>query len=165
MLWLLELELSPLAAAAGGLAFEIAPYRVMQSRGHLLGPISLLLPLALWAFERARRSDDQRWWWLSRLALVSIPLSDRSTSRSARSPSTCSTRSAGRAAYRPLFEASVGVVAAILAGVFIRYAVIDGSIDAGGRSLAEVNVYSATGLDFVSRNARHGARRSSSSAG
>ena len=54
MLWLLELELSLLAAAAGGLAFEIAPYRVMQSRGHLLGPTSLLLALALWAFERAR---------------------------------------------------------------------------------------------------------------
>ena len=66
MLWLRELELSPLAAAAGGLAFEIAPYRLAQSRGHLLGPISLLLPLALWAFERARRSDDRRWWWLSR---------------------------------------------------------------------------------------------------
>ena len=55
--------------------YEIAPYRLVQSRGHLLGPISLLLPLALWAFERARKTGDQRWWWASRAALVSIPLS------------------------------------------------------------------------------------------
>ena len=68
LLWLRELELSRFAAAVGGLVFEIAPYRVMQSRGHLLGPISILLPLALWAFERARKTGDQRWWWLSRSA-------------------------------------------------------------------------------------------------
>ena len=61
--------------AAGGLAFEIAPYRIMQSRGHLLGPISLLLPLALWAFERARATGRRRWWALSIAALASIPLS------------------------------------------------------------------------------------------
>jgi hypothetical protein len=156
MLWLRELALSPLAAAAGGLAFEIAPYRLAQSRGHLLGPISMLLPLALWAFERARRSDDQRWWWLSRLALVSIPLSGQVHLALAAIPfyllyAICRTR-----AYRPLFEASVGAVAAILAGVFIRYAVIEGSIDEGGRSLSEVRVYSATGLDLVTRHARHG---------
>ena len=34
---------------------------------------------------------------------------------------------------------------------------IDGSIDEGGRSLSEVKVYSATGLDLVTRHARHGA--------
>jgi hypothetical protein len=120
------------------------------------GPISLLLPLALWAFELARRSDSQRWWWLSRLALVSIPLSGQVHLALAAIPfyflyAICRTR-----AYRPLFEASVGVVAAILAGVFIRYAVIEGSIDQGGRSLSEVKVYSATGLDLVTRHARHG---------
>ncbi len=156
MLWLRELGLSRLAAVAGGLAFEIAPYRVAQSRGHLLGPVSLLLPLALWAFERARRSDDQRWWWLSRAALVSIPLSGQVHLALAAIPfyllyAVCRTR-----AYRPLFEASLGAVAAVLAGVLIRYTVIAGSIDAGGRKLSEVNVYSATGLDLVTRHARHG---------
>ena len=75
LLWLRELELSRFAAAAGGLAFEIAPYRVMQSRGHLLGPISILLPLALWAFERARTTGRTGWWALSIAALASIPLS------------------------------------------------------------------------------------------
>jgi len=44
----------------------------------------------------------------------------------------------------------------VLAGVLIRQTVIAGSIDSGGRSLAEVRVYSATGFDFLSRNTRHG---------
>jgi hypothetical protein len=50
----------------------------------------------------------------------------------------------------------VGVIDSVLAGVLIRQTVIAGSIDSGGRSLAEVRVYSATGLDFLSRHARHG---------
>jgi hypothetical protein len=71
--WLRELGLPRGPALAGGLAFAIAPYRVQQSVGHLLGPISVLLPLALFAFERGRR----RPWWhaLAALALASIPLS------------------------------------------------------------------------------------------
>jgi hypothetical protein len=154
MLWLLELEVSLLAAAAGGLAFEIAPYRVMQSRGHLLGPISLLLPLALWAFERARRTERRGWgWWLlSWLALASIPLSGQVHLALGAIPfyvlyAVC--RSTER---RVLIATGVGVVAAVLAGVLIRLTVIE----SGGRSLGEVRVYSATGLDFLSRHARHG---------
>jgi hypothetical protein len=50
--WLRELGLPRGPALAGGLVFAIAPYRVQQSVGHLLGPISILLPLSLWAFER-----------------------------------------------------------------------------------------------------------------
>ena len=53
-LWLRELGLPLGAALVGGLAFAIAPYRVAQSTGHLLGPISILLPLTLWAIERRR---------------------------------------------------------------------------------------------------------------
>jgi hypothetical protein len=156
MLWLLELELSPVAAAAGGLAFEIAPYRVMQSRGHLLGPTSLLLPLALCAFERARRSGHWGWWALSWAALASIPLSGQVHLALGAIPffvlyALC--RSTER---RVLIGTGVGAVLAILAGVLIRLTVIAGSIDAGGRSLAEVRVYSATGLDFLSRHTRHG---------
>src|SRR5438093_4553345 len=72
--WLRELGLPRGPALAGGLAFAIAPYRVQQSVGHLLGPISILLPLALWSFERGRRGSA---WWLglSAAALASIPLS------------------------------------------------------------------------------------------
>jgi hypothetical protein len=155
-LWLLELELSLLAAAAGGLVFEIAPYRVMQSRGHLLGPTSLLLPLALWAFERARRSGGWAWWVLALIALASIPLSGQVHLALGAIPffalyAVCRTR-----ARRDLIATAVGVVAAVLAGVLIRLTVIEGSIDEGGRSLREVRVYSATGLDFLTRHARHG---------
>src|SRR4029450_5230573 len=57
---------------------------------------------------------------------------------------------------RVLVGTAVGAVLAVLAGVLIRQTVIAGSIDSGGRSLAEVRVYSATGFDFLSRNTRHG---------
>ena len=179
LLWLRELGLSRFAAAAGGLAFEIAPYRVMQSRGHLLGPISLLLPLALWAFERARKSGDQRWWWLSRVALVSIPLSGQvhlalgaipfyvlyAACRSRERPGVGLTEPvrsggggfAGAGAGRVWIETAIGAAAAVLAGVLIRLTVIAGSIDDGGRSLKEVKVYSADGVDLLSRHVRHGA--------
>ncbi|HKP19239.1 MAG TPA: hypothetical protein VJT84_12220 [Gaiellaceae bacterium] len=155
-LWLRALEVSTIAAVAGGLAFEIAPYRLMQSRGHLLGPTSLLLPLALWAFERARESDRQAWWWLSRAALVSIPLSGQVHLAIGAIPFyvlyvLCRTRES-----RALIETLVGTAAALLAGVLIRLTVIAGSIDEGGRSLNEVRVYSATGRDFLSRGVRHG---------
>jgi hypothetical protein len=179
LLWLRELGLSRFAAAAGGLVFEVAPYRVMQSRGHLLGPISLLLPLALWAFERARKTGDQRWWWLSRAALVSIPLSGQvhlalgaipfyvlyAACRSRDRPGVGSTEPvrsggggfAGAGAERVWIETAIGAAAAVLAGVLIRLTVISGSIDDGGRSLKEVKLYSADGLDLVSRHVRHGA--------
>jgi hypothetical protein len=155
-LWLRELDLSVLAATAGGLAFEIAPYRLMQSRGHLLGPTSLLLPLALLAFERARTTGKQRWWWLSRAALVSIPLSGQVHLAIGAIPfyvlyAICRTRDR-----RALLESGIGTVAAVLAGVLIRVTVIAGSIDEGGRSLREVRAYSADGLDLVSRSVRHG---------
>jgi hypothetical protein len=156
MLWLLRLELSLLAAAAGGLAFEIAPYRVMQSRGHLLGPTSLLLPLALWAFERARASGRWGWWVLSWAALASIPLSGQVHLALAAIPFFLLYALCRTTERRDLIATAVGVTLAVLAGVLIRATVISGSIDSGGRSLREVRVYSATGLDFVTRHARHG---------
>jgi hypothetical protein len=154
LLWLREPELAPLAAAAGGLAFEIAPYRIAQSRGHLLGPISLLLPLALWAFERAHRSGRRGWWLLSCLALVSIPLSGQVHLALGAIPfyvlyAVCRSRER-----RVLVETAIGTAAAVLAGVLIKVTVIDGSIDSGGRSLREVNAYSATGIDLVTRHVR-----------
>src|SRR6185312_1671343 len=59
-------------------------------------------------------------------------------------------------ARRVLVATGIGAALAVLAGVLIRETVIAGSIDAGGRSLAEVRVYSATGLDFLTRHVRHG---------
>src|SRR5580765_4982633 len=73
--WLRALGLPRGASLVGGLVFALAPYRVAQSAGHLLGPISVLIPLALWAFERSRRGSR---WWLAGAgaALASIPFSD-----------------------------------------------------------------------------------------
>jgi hypothetical protein len=156
-LWLRELGLSRLAAAAGGLVFEVAPYRIEQSRGHLLGPISLLLPLAFWSFERARRTGKLRWWCVSWVALVSIPLSGQVHLALGAIPfyvlyGICRVRDR-----RTWIGTAVGTAAGVLAGLSIWLTVINDSIDQGGRSLREVRVYSATGLDFLSRNVRHGA--------
>ena len=63
--WLRALGLSRGAALAGGLVFALAPYRVGQSTGHLLGLIAFLLP-AVAARPRAaalrlgRRSRSRR---------------------------------------------------------------------------------------------------------
>ena len=153
-LWLLELGLPRGAAVAGGLVFALAPYRVAQSAGHLRGPVSVLLPLALWAFERARRGS--RWWLaVAGAALASIPFSDAHLALGA-VPffllyAVCRTRD-------PLLlgGALLGVLAGIGAGVLVQHVAISGSISSGGRSLREVAHYSADGLDFVTRHRRHG---------
>ena len=140
MLWLLELELSLLAAAAGGLAFEIAPYRVMQSRGHLLGPTSLLLALALWGFERARATGRWWWWAISWLALASIPLSGQVHLALGAIPFYVLYALCRSTARSVVVGTGVGAIVAVLAGVLIRQTVIAGSIDSGGRSLAGTRV-------------------------
>jgi hypothetical protein len=152
-LWLRELRLPVGAALVGGLVFALAPYRVAQSAGHLRGPVSALLPLALWAFERLLRGSR---WWLAAAgaALASIPFSDVHLALGA-VPffllyALCRTRDvavlAGAAA-----ATALGVGTALLVGHFA----VSG-IGSGGRSLREVARYSATGLDFVTRHPRHG---------
>ena len=66
--WLRSLGLPRGAALVGGLAFALAPYRVAQSTGHLLGPISLFLPLSLLAIEKRKP------FWAA-AAITAIPLS------------------------------------------------------------------------------------------
>ena len=153
--WLRELGLPRGPALAGAVAFSLAPYRVEQTVGHLLGPISVLLPLSLFAFERGLKG--RRWWHLlAGLSLASIPLSGQVHLALGAIPffalyAVCRTREP-----RALAAAGGGVVAAIGAGILIRQATIVGSLDSGGRTLAEVAAYSATGLDFLTRHERHG---------
>ncbi len=153
-LWLRELRLPRGAALAGGLAFALAPYRVVQSAGHFRGPISILLPLALYAFERSRRGS--RWWLAAAAAaLASIPFSDLHLAFGA-IPfflvyAVCRTRDP-----RILAGAVVGVLVAVGAGLLVVGVSVRGSIGSGGRSLREVAHYSAEGLDFVTRHGRHG---------
>ena len=153
-LWLRELRLHAGAALCGGLAFELAPYRVAQSAGHLRGMIAVLLPLALWAFERSRRGS--RWWLaLAAASVASIPFSDLHLALGA-VPfffvyALCRTRDPWR-----LLGAAAGVALAVGAALLVRKLAISGSIASGGRSLQEVAFYSADGLDFVTRHRRHG---------
>jgi hypothetical protein len=140
--WLRALGLGRGAALAGGLVFALAPYRVGQSTGHLLGLVSFLLPALLLALER------RRWWWAG-AALVAIPLSGQLHLALgailicvgygwARVP---------RGQRRPVL-AVAGVAAA--AGVLVQQTVVAGSV-AGGRSFAQVERYSAEVSDFVHR--------------
>ena len=148
-LWLRELRLPVTAALVGGLVFALAPYRVAQSAGHLRGPISALLPLALWAFERSRRGS--RWWLVAAAAaLASIPFSDVHLAL-------------GAIPFFLLYAlcrgGRIGAVAAIVPAVAAALLVghfSTSGIGSGGRSLREVIHYSATGLDFVTRHPRHG---------
>jgi glycosyl transferase family 87 len=153
-LWLRELGLPLGAASVGGLVFALEPYRVAQSAGHLRGPISALLPLALWAFERSRHGS--RWWLAATAAaLASIPFSDVHLSLGAipffllyaLCRSRDRVRLAGAAA-----ATGIAVASALVVGSFA----VSGSIGSGGRSLREVAHYSASGLDFVTRHPRHG---------
>lgn len=155
-LWLRQLGLHAGAAIVGGLAFEIAPYRLEQTAtGHLLGPISLLLPLSLWTFERARRGS--RWWLVpSAAAIASIPASGQVHLALGAIPFYVAYVLVRTRARWPLAGAAVGVALGIAASVLVWLYVIDGSIGEGGRSLRQVGHFSAGWLDFVARNERHG---------
>jgi hypothetical protein len=116
--------------------------------------IAVLLPLALWAFERSRRGSP---WWLALAgaAIASIPFSDVHLALGA-VPfflvyALCRTRDPLR-----LLGAAAGVALALGAALLIDKLAISGSIASGGRSLQEVAFYSADGLDFVTRHRRHG---------
>jgi hypothetical protein len=153
--WLRQLGLGRGAALVGGLAFALGPYRVAQSTGHFRGPISILLPLALFAFERSLKGS--RWWLvLAGAALGSIPFSDIHLALAA--VPFFLLYVILRTFRRP--RELLGGVAAGLAGVgaslLVAGLTIPGSITGGGRSLQEVALYSAEAADFVTRHVRTG---------
>jgi hypothetical protein len=154
--WLRELGLGMSAALVGGLAFEVAPYRLEQTAaGHLLAPISALLPLSLWTFERTRRGS--RWWLLpSALAIASIPASGQVHLALGAVPFYLAYVLVRTRAPWPVVGAVVGVALATVAGVLVWLFTIDGSIGEGGRSLRQVGRFSADWLDFIVRHDRHG---------
>jgi hypothetical protein len=161
-LWLRELDLPPAAAALGGLAFELAPYRLLQSGGHLLGWAAVLLPLALWAFERSRRAETARaarlWGALAAASAVSIPLSGQLHLALGALP-FLTVYAAVRYSRAASFWAWGGVLAGAVAGLVAEAVVVGGSTESEGRSLAEVAYYSASPLDIVSRWRLHGPER------
>jgi hypothetical protein len=140
--WLRSLGLPRGAALVGGLAFALAPYRVAQSAGHLIGPISLFLPLSLLAVEKRKP------FWAA-AALTAIPLSGQVNLALGAVPfffAYAFVRGRG------WLDAVPGTVTALAASeLYQRYA-IHGSLHEHGRSLAEVGKYSARWVDFVSRH-------------
>jgi hypothetical protein len=153
-LWLRCLALAPWPAAIGGLIFAIAPYRLEQSAGHLLGWAAVFVPLALWAIERSRAAPSpargHAWGVLAAAALVSVPLSGQVHLALGAIPLTVAYAAVR---FRPVaFGWTLGgAVAGIGVGLAIRYALIAGSAEERGRSTSELRHYSAEPLDFLNR--------------
>jgi hypothetical protein len=146
--WLRALGLGRGPALVGGLVFAIAPYRVGQSVGHLLGPVSMLIPLTLLGVEKGGR----RWGALAVAALASIPLSGQVHLALGAIPFV-----AAYALVRGRLRLGlVASAAAIAAGLLVQREAISGSISAGGRTLGAVAFYSAKWSDFVFRGFRNG---------
>jgi hypothetical protein len=160
--WLRCLQLQEVPAALGGLAFAIAPYRLEQSGGHLLGWIAVLIPLALLACERSRSAHSARrahWWGaLAAVALVSIPLSGQLHLALGAIPFALA-YAAVRFGPVTFGWVLAGALAATGIGLAIRYTLIAGSIEAGGRSLDEVRMFEADWLDLLSRWERNGSEQ------
>jgi hypothetical protein len=148
-LWLRELGIRRGAALAGGLAYALAPYVAGQmSAGHLLGWVSMLLPLSLFAWERGLRRST---WWLglSAASLASIPLSGQVHLALGAIPFFLLYALVRRRAV----PVAVGAALLGIGAGFLVYAVaIRGSVGSGSRSFAQVERYSAEPSDFLSRD-------------
>jgi hypothetical protein len=137
-LWLRALGLGLGPALVGGLAFALAPYRVAQSTGHLLGPISMFLPLALYAVER-------RVAWLAVAALATIPLSGQVHLALGAIPFVLAYALARRRGWIGVVAAAGGVAAGLLVWALTLRDTVE-------RPYAEVERYSAVVGDFLSRD-------------
>ena len=147
-LWLRELGLPRGPALVGGLAFALAPYLQAQwSAGHLLAWTAMLLPLSLWAVERARKGSL---WWLALAgaALVSVPLSGQLH------------LALGVIPFFVLYAivrlpwAALLAVPALAAGLLANALVVSHTTGARSRSFHQVEHYSAGLSDFVSRDSK-----------
>lgn len=151
--WLRALELPPSAAALGGLVFAIAPYRLSQSSGHLIGWLAIFIPVALWAFERSRAASGPRthaWGALSAAALVTIPASGQVHLAMGAIP-FCLAWAAIRFRRQPFLWLAAGGAAGVGLGIAIRETIIAGSIADRGRTLEQVEQFQANWLDLLSR--------------
>jgi hypothetical protein len=152
--WLRCLEVGRFGAAIGGLAFSLAPYRLEQSAGHLLGWAAVFLPLALLAIERARIATTSRsahvWGASAALAVASIPLSGQLHLALGAVPLLL-TYAAVRFDRLSFAWTLAGGLAAVAIGATVRYALIAGSPEETGRSVDELRRYSAEPVDFVNR--------------
>jgi hypothetical protein len=141
--WLRSLGLVRSAALVGGLVFALAPYRVGQSTGHLLGLIAFLLPAVLLALER------RRFVWAG-LALAAIPLSGQ-IHLAMGAVILALGYAWARVPRSEWWKAGAGVAAATAVGIAVQQVVVAGSVVGGGRRFAEVEQYSAEISDLFTR--------------
>jgi len=156
--WLRELDLPVEAALVGGIAFAVAPYRLAQSDGHLLGWAAALIPLVLWAFERSRRATSRVrahvFGLLAAIALISIPASGQVHLALGAIPFTFA-YALIRWRRIPTAWIAAATGAAIGLGYAIKHVSIDTSNASTGRSLDQVKMFQASFSDLVSRFASH----------
>ena len=141
--WLRALGLVRGAALVGGLVFALAPYRLGQSTGHLLGLIAFLLPAVLLALER------RRFVWAA-VALTAIPLCGQ-IHLAMGAVVLALGYTWARVPRADWWKAAAGAVAASVAAVTVQQVVVAGSIASGGRSFGQVRHYSAELSDLVTR--------------
>ena len=123
------------------------PYRVGQSTGHLLGPISLLLPALLLALERRRLV-------VAGLVLAALPLSGQLHLALGAIPLALGYGWA-RLPRALWWKVGVGAAGALAAGLVVQRWAVAGSIGTG-RSFAQVERYSAELSDLVTRSVGNG---------
>jgi len=145
--WLRALGVSRPAALVGGVVFCLAPYRVGQSTGHLLGLISFLLPATLLALERRR-------FVVAAACLAAIPLSGQLHLALGAIPLALGYAWA-RVPRADWWKAGAGAGAALAAGLVVDRWAVAGSIGTG-RSFAQVDRYSAELSDLVTRGVGSG---------
>lgn len=141
--WLRSLGLVRSAALVGGLVFALAPYRVGQSTGHLLGLIAFLLPAVLLALER------RRFVWAG-LALAAIPLSGQ-IHLAMGAVILALGYAWARVPRSEWWKAGIGVAAATASAIAVQQIVVAGSVVGRGRRFAEVEQYSAEISDIFTR--------------
>jgi hypothetical protein len=157
--WLRELDLPVAAALLGGLAFQLAPYRLAQSGGHLLGWVAVFLPLALLAIERSRAAASRRtrhaWGAVAALAVAAIPLTGQVHLALGAIPFIVA-YAAVRFRRVPFAWTAAGALLAVGGGLLVNQLVISDSTESGGRPLAEVEAFQASWLDFLDRTRERG---------
>lgn len=141
--WLRSLGLPRGAALVGGVAFALAPYRVGQSTGHLLGLIAFLLPAVLLALER------RRFVWAA-LALAAIPLSGQ-IHLAMGAVALALGYTWARVDRRDWVKAVIAPLVAIGCGFAVEQLVVAGSVAARGRDFPQVRFYSAELSDLFTR--------------
>jgi hypothetical protein len=152
--WLRSLGLGRVAAAIGGLAFAIAPYRLAQSSDHLLGWVAVVLPLALLAIERSRAARTRRaahgWGAVAALAVLTFPLSGQLHLALGAIP-LCLGYATVRFRPVPFWWTIAAALTTTGIGLALRFTVIAGSELGERRSLEAVSTYSAEPIDFLDR--------------